>query len=76
VPPNTLRAVAFDLRAFFLGGGERPRSRSPPRMFDFLADSAGTGRYPAGGPGVRLSARTIARRLSSVSGLYAYLVAR
>ena len=53
------------------------RGANWPRVFDFLADQRG------GRTVVRLadresglSARTIARRLSSVSGLYAYLVAR
>jgi integrase/recombinase XerD len=39
-------------------------------VFDFLADQRGDRSV------VRPSARTIARRLPSVSGLYAYLIAR
>ena len=75
--PNTLRAVAFDLKAFFAVTGKDPVEVTAADVFDFLADQRGDRTV------VRLadresglSARTIARRLSSVSGLYAYLVAR
>jgi hypothetical protein len=75
--PNTLRAVAFDLKAFFAVVGKDPVEVTAADVFEFLADQRGDRTV------VRLadresglSARTIARRLSSVSGLYAYLVAR
>jgi integrase/recombinase XerD len=75
--PNTLRAVAFDLKAFFAVTGQDPVEVTAADVFDFLAHQRGDRTV------VRLadresglSARTIARRLSSVSGLYAYLVAR
>ena len=75
--PNTLRAVAFDLKAFFTVVRRDPVEVTAADLFDFLADQRGDRTV------VRLadresglSARTIARRLSSVSGLYAYLVAR
>jgi integrase/recombinase XerD len=75
--PNTLRAVAFDLKAFFTVVPKDPVAVSAADVFEFLADQRGDRTV------VRLadresglSARTIARRLSSVSGLYAYLVAR
>src|SRR5213078_4945430 len=75
--PNTLRAVAFDLKAFFAVTGKDPVQVTAADVFDFLADQRGDRSV------VRLvdresglSARTIARRLSSVSGLYAYLIAR
>src|SRR6516165_4821405 len=75
--PNTLRAVAFDLKAFFVVTGQDPVAVTAADVFEFLADQRGDR------TAVRLadresglSARTIARRLSSVSGLYAYLVAR
>src|ERR1700756_676754 len=71
--PNTLRAVAFDLKTFFTVVSKDPVAVTAAGAFEVL-------RSP---PVVRLagresglSARTIARRLSSVSGLYAYLVAR
>src|SRR3954464_15437964 len=75
--PNTLRAVAFDLKAFFTVIPKDPAAVTAAGVFEFLADQRGDRKV------VRLadresglSARTIARRLSSVSGLYAYLVAR
>jgi integrase len=75
--PNTLRAVAFDLKSFFTVVSKDPVEVTPADVFDFLADQRGDRTV------IRLadrewglSARTIARRLSSVSGLYAYLVAR
>jgi integrase/recombinase XerD len=75
--PNTLRAVAFDLKAFFAVAGKDPLEVTAADVFDFLADQRGDRtviRLADRESG--LSARTIARRLSSVSGLYAYLVAR
>ena len=75
--PNTLRAVAFDLKTFFTVVGKDPVEVTAVDVFEFLAHQRGDRRV------IRLadresglSARTIARRLSSVSGLYAYLVAR
>jgi integrase len=75
--PNTLRAVAFDLKAFFTVVGKDPVEVTAADVFDFLAEQRGDRtviRLADRESG--LSARTIARRLSSVSGLYAYLVAR
>jgi site-specific recombinase XerC len=75
--PNTLRAVAFDLKAFLVVTGKDPVEVTAADVFEFLADQRGDRtvvRLADGESG--LSARTIARRLSSVSGLYAYLVAR
>jgi integrase/recombinase XerD len=75
--PNTVRAVAFDLKVFFAVVDREPVTVTPPDVFEFLAQQRGDRTV------VRLadresglSARTIARRLSSVSGFYAYLVAR
>jgi integrase/recombinase XerD len=75
--PNTLRAAAFDLKTFFAVTGKDPVGVTAADVFDFLAGQRGDRSV------VRLadresglSARTIARRLSSVSGLYACLVAR
>ncbi len=75
--PNTLRAVAFDLKTFFTVVRKDPVAVAPADVFEFLADQRGDRtvvRLVDGESG--LSARTIARRLSSVSGFYAYLVAR
>src|SRR5215470_10900821 len=75
--PNTLRAVAFDLKTFFTVVAKDPVGVVAADVFEFLAHQRGDRTV------VRLadresglSARTIARRLSSVSGLYAYLIAR
>lgn len=75
--PNTLRATAFDLKTFFAVVGKEPVEVTSADVFEFLAQQRGdrtvvriTDRESG------LSARTIARRLSSVSGFYAYLVAR
>src|SRR5262249_27398175 len=75
--PNTLRAVAFDLKAFFAVTGQDPVQVTAADVFDFLADQRGDRTV------VRLadresglSARTIARRVSGGSGVFAYLVGR
>ncbi len=75
--PATLRAVAFDLKAFFAVVDKEPVEVVAADVFESLAHQRGDRRV------VRLSdresglsPRTIARRLSSVSGFYAYLVAR
>ena len=75
--PNTLTATAFDLKTFFTVVERDPLAVTPADVFEFLAVQRGDRRV------VRmsdresgLSARTIARRLSTVSGFYAYLVAR
>ena len=75
--PNTLRATAFDLKTFFTVIERDPVAVTPADVFEFIAAQRGDRKV------VRisdresgLSARTIARRLSTVSGFYAYLVAR
>jgi site-specific recombinase XerD len=75
--PNTLRAVAHDLKTFFSVIDKDPAEVVAFDVFEFLAHQRGDRRV------VRmvdresgLSARTIARRLSSVSGFYSYLIAR
>lgn len=76
-PARTLRAVAFDLKTFFTVVGKDPVEVTATELFDFLADQRGDRAViwladrESG-----LSARAIARRLSAVSGLYAYLAAR
>jgi integrase/recombinase XerD len=75
--PGTLRAVAFGLKTFFAVTGKDPVGVTAVDVFDFLAGQRGDRtvvRLADREPG--LSARTIARRLSSVPGLYACLVAR
>jgi integrase/recombinase XerD len=78
--PNTVLAAAYDLKVFFCLVGKPPRKVTSADVLGFV-----TAQY-TGGPLGRLqpapasvagvSARTVRRRLSSVSGLYAFLVAR
>jgi integrase/recombinase XerD len=75
--PNTLRATAFDLKTFFSVVAKDPLEVTPADVFEFLAEQRGDRtvvRISDGESG--LSARTVARRLSSVSGFYAYAIAR
>jgi site-specific recombinase XerD len=77
VRPNTLRAVAFDLKCFFSVVVKDPLDVVAADIFEFLADQRGDRsviRLSDGESG--MSARTIARRLSSVSGFYSYVIAR
>jgi integrase/recombinase XerD len=77
---NTWLAVAYDLKVFFEAVGKEPARVSRADVFAFLAAQRAPRlgetvvRLEDGEPG--LAARTIARRLSSVSGLFAYLTAR
>ncbi|MGH3288846.1 MAG: tyrosine-type recombinase/integrase [Streptosporangiaceae bacterium] len=77
---NTVLATAYDLKVFFAVIGKDPGEVCRADVFAFLAAQrrprrgVGVVRLEDGEPG--LAARTIARRLSSVSGLFAYLVAR
>ena len=77
---NTWLAVASDLKIFFGVVAKEPTEVTATDVFAFLAEQ----RKPRLGDRVvrledgeaGLAARTIARRLSSVRGLYAYLAAR
>lgn len=69
--PNTLRAVAHDLKTFFSIIDKDPLEVVAADVFEFLADQRGDRRVVRMSDGESgLSARTIARRLSSISGLY------
>ena len=77
--PNTVAAVAYDLKVFFAVVAKPPRRGVAADVLGFV-----TAQY-AGGPAGRLrvvdgdggvSARTVRRRLSSVSGLFAFLHVR
>src|SRR3954447_1441387 len=78
--PNTVLATAYDLKVFFEVVAKEPARVSTADVFAFIAAQ----RAPRRGSGVvrledgeaGLSARTIKRRLASVSGLFAYLMAR
>src|SRR6516165_10223952 len=77
---NTWLAVAYDLKVFFEVVGKEPAVVTTADVFAFLSAQRAPRRgervvrLEDGEPG--LAARTIARRLSSVRGLYAYLAAR
>jgi integrase/recombinase XerD len=77
---NTWLAVAYDLKVFFEVVGKEPAAVRRADVFAFLAAQRAPRRGETvvrledGEPG--LAARTIARRLSSVAGLFAYLAAR
>ena len=77
--PNTVLAAGFDLKVFFAFAGKEPAEVSTADVLEFIIDQ----RAPRRGNVVRLddgeaglSARTIARRLSTLSGLFGYLTAR
>jgi integrase/recombinase XerD len=77
---NTWLATAYDLKVFFEVVGKEPAEVAAADVFAFLAAQ----RAPRRGEKVvriedgeaGLAARTIARRLSSVAGLFEYLLAR
>ena len=76
--PNTLLATASDLRLFFDSVGKEPAEVTTADVLDFIARQ----RQPRIAANVvrlsdresGLSAHTIKRRLSSVSGFYSYLM--
>jgi integrase/recombinase XerD len=78
--PNTALATAFDLKVFFSVIEKEPETVTAADVLDFLRAQ----RRPRRGVGVvrledgeaGLSARTIKRRLASVTGLYEYLIIR
>jgi integrase/recombinase XerD len=78
--PNTLLATAFDLKVFFRVVAKDPTEVTTADVLAFITAQ----RSPRRGPGVvrledgeaGLAARTIKRRLASISGLFTYLVVR
>lgn len=76
--PNTLLATAYDLLVFFRAIGKPPAEVTSADVLGFItAQRAGAegGRLRVVDEAAGLSARTVRRRLSSVSGLFAYLLA-
>jgi integrase/recombinase XerD len=77
---NTWLATAYDLKVFFEVVAKDPAEVRSADVFAFLAAQRAPRRgervvrIEDGEPG--LAARTIARRLSSVAGLFEYLLAR
>ncbi len=75
--PNTVLGVAYDLKVFFTVVAKPPRRVRPVDVLAFMTAqrTGGEGRLQVAGAG-GVSARTLRRRLSSVSGLYGFLHAR
>jgi len=77
--PNTVLAVGFDLKVFFTVVGKPPRRVRGADVLAFMTAqyAGGDGRLQVARDGAGgVSARTLRRRLSSVSGLYGFLLAR
>jgi site-specific recombinase XerD len=76
--PNSVLAAGFDLKVFFTVVGKQPAEVSTLDVLEFIAAQ----RAPRRGNVVRLddgeaglSARTVRRRLATLSGLFGYLLA-
>ena len=77
--PNTVLAVAYDLKVFFTVVGKPPGGVRPVDVLAFMTAqrAGGAGRLQVADAGTGgVSPRTLRRRLSSVSGLYGFLLAR
>jgi integrase/recombinase XerD len=77
--PNTVLAVAYDLKVFFSVVGEPPGAVTTADVLAFMTAQRCGGRsrlHVAAGDELGVSTRTLRRRLSSVSGLYSFLLAR
>ena len=80
VRPNTVLAIAFDLKVFFAVVGREPVEVTDADVLAFIRFQ----RQPRRGASVvriedgeaGLSARTIKRRLASITGLFEYLIIR
>ena len=79
--PNTVRAYAFDLKAFFATINKDPLEVRPADVFEFIKSqqharpgAENVVRISDGGSG--LSAATVKRRLAAVSSFYGYLITR
>ncbi len=77
--PNTVLAVAYDLKVFFAAAGKPPDAVTTADVLAFMTSqrTGGRGRLQlAGADAAGVSSRTLRRRLSSVSGLCGFLQAR
>jgi integrase/recombinase XerD len=77
--PNTVLAVAYDLKVFLTATGKPPEAVTTADVLAFMTAQRAGGRgrlQVAGQDTAGVSARTLRRRLSSVSGLFAFLQAR
>jgi integrase/recombinase XerD len=76
---NTVAAVAYDLKVFFTVVGKPPPRVVAADVLGFVTAQYARGparRLQPAGDGGGVSARTVRRQLSSVSGLFAFLHAR
>ena len=76
--PNTVLAVAYDLKVFFTVVAKPPRRVRPVDVLAFMTAqrTGGDGRLQVADASAGVSARTLRRRLPGVSGLYGFLHAR
>jgi integrase/recombinase XerD len=76
--PNTVLATAYDLKVFFAVVGKAPAEVTSGDVLGFITAqrNGGRGRLQLAGELDGVSARSVRRRLSSVSGLFGYLHAR
>ena len=76
--PNTIRAVAFDLKVFFTFVDKTPARVTSADVMSFITvqRNGDGGKVVSIDRSEGLSPRTIRRRLSSVSGFYAYPMVR
>ncbi|HEV2087920.1 MAG TPA: site-specific integrase, partial [Cryptosporangiaceae bacterium] len=74
--PNTVLATGYDLKGFFSIVAKDPAEVTTADVLDFITVQRGDRRVVRLADGESgLSARTIQRRLSSISGLFGFLVA-
>ena len=75
--PNTVLAAGYDLKVFFSVVGKDPVEVTTADVLDFITAQRGDRRVIRISDGESgLSPRTIQRRLSTLSGLFSFLVAR
>jgi site-specific recombinase XerC len=76
--PNTVLATAYDLKVFFCVVGKPPAEVTTGDVLGFITAQrhGGAGRLQLVGDGQGVSDRSVRRRLSTISGLFAYLHAR
>jgi integrase/recombinase XerD len=70
--PNTVLATAYDLKIFFGVVGKEPASVTSADVLGFITAQrhGGNGRLQVVGDADGVSARSVRRRLASVSGLF------
>jgi len=76
--PNTVLATAYDLKVFFTVVDKAPAEVTSTDVLAFITAqrNGGQGRLQLAGEPAGVSSRSVRRRLSSVSGLFAFLHAR